>query len=61
MPMAQAALNNLDAAGIERPKGADGTDADSEHGGYRLLQRKSGPRAESRHRTAYRRWSPKAP
>ena len=23
--MAQAALNNLDAAGIERPKGADGT------------------------------------
>ena len=25
VPMAQAALNNLDAAGIERPKGADGT------------------------------------
>jgi transposase len=25
MPMAQAALNNLDAAGIEPPKGADGT------------------------------------
>jgi transposase len=27
VPMAQAALNNLDAAGIERPKGADGTPA----------------------------------
>src|SRR5271167_951226 len=25
VPMAQAALNNLDAAGIERPKGTDGT------------------------------------
>jgi len=25
VPMAQAALNNLDTAGIERPKGADGT------------------------------------
>ena len=25
VPMAQAALDNLDAAGIERPKGADGT------------------------------------
>ncbi len=25
VPMARAALENLDAAGIERPKGADGT------------------------------------
>ena len=25
VPMVQAALNNLEAAGIERPKGADGT------------------------------------
>ena len=63
VPMAQAALNNLDAAGIERPKGADGTpDADSEHGRHRLLQRKSGRGVgEDRHRPAHRRRSPEAP
>ncbi len=43
VPMATAALENLEAAGIERPRAADGADgADREHGGHRLLQRGSG-------------------
>ena len=57
VPMAQAALDNLDAAGIERPKGADGTpDADSEHGRHRLLQRKK--RSRGWRRSAWTRTSP---
>ena len=50
VPMGQAALDNLKAAGIERPKAADGTPTPiPEHGGHRLLQRRSG-------RAIGRRW-----
>ena len=63
VPMAKAALNNLDAAGIERPKGADGTPTpipNTADTGY--FGGKSSPRVgEDRHRPAHRRWSPKAP